>query len=138
MRLFHPAGLWMSVTSSVKTMGDKHSVKSVHIQSYAGPYFPAFKLNTKRYSVFLRIQSEWGKIQTRKTLNTDTVFPVKHAKDKKNIIKLGTIVILKDNKEVLGVLYVIYSIVYLQNSCSVLQWIQLWLRFYHKRVSRRT
>ena len=137
MRVFHPAGLSMSATSSVKSMEDKRSLKSVHIQSYAGPYFPAFKLNTKRYSVFLRTQSEWGKIQTRKTLNTHTVFPVKHAKGKKNIIKLGTIVILKDNKEVLGVLYVIYSIVYLQNSSSFSQWIQLWLRFYHKRVSRR-
>ena len=28
-------------------------------------YFPAFGLNTKRYFVSLRIQSEWGKIRTR-------------------------------------------------------------------------
>ena len=32
----------------------------------SGPYFPVFGLNTKRYSVSLRIQSECGKIRTRK------------------------------------------------------------------------
>ena len=35
---------------------------------------PAFGLNTERYSVSLRIQSECEKIQTRKTSNTD-MFP---------------------------------------------------------------
>ena len=35
-------------------------------------YFPAFGPNTERYGVFLHIQSESGKIQTRKTPNTDT------------------------------------------------------------------
>ena len=33
---------------------------------FSGPYFPAFGLNTERYSVSLRIQSECGKIRTRK------------------------------------------------------------------------
>ena len=33
---------------------------------FSGRYFPAFELNTERYPVFLRIQSECGKIQTRK------------------------------------------------------------------------
>ena len=33
---------------------------------FSGPYFPVFGLNTKRYSVSLRIQSECGKIRTRK------------------------------------------------------------------------
>ena len=33
-------------------------VKSVRIRSFSGPYFPAFGLNTERYSVSLRIQSE--------------------------------------------------------------------------------
>ena len=32
----------------------------------SGPYFPAFGLNTERYEVSLRIQSECGKIRTRK------------------------------------------------------------------------
>ena len=34
---------------------------------FSGPYFPAFGLNTERYSLSLRIQSECGKIRTRKT-----------------------------------------------------------------------
>ena len=38
---------------------------------FSDPYFPAFGLNTERYSVSLRIQSEFGKIHTRKTPNTD-------------------------------------------------------------------
>ena len=33
---------------------------------FSGPYFPAFGLNTERYSVSLHIQSECGKIRTRK------------------------------------------------------------------------
>ena len=33
---------------------------------FSGPYFPAFGLNTERYEVSLRIQSECGKIRTRK------------------------------------------------------------------------
>ena len=33
-----------------------HRVKSVHIQSFSGPYFSTFGLNTERYSVSLRIQ----------------------------------------------------------------------------------
>ena len=33
---------------------------------FSGPYFPAFGLNTERYGVSLRIQSECGKIRTRK------------------------------------------------------------------------
>ena len=28
--------------------GDDHYAKSVHIRSYAGPYFPAFGINTER------------------------------------------------------------------------------------------
>ena len=34
-----------------------HCVKSVRIRSYSGPHFPAFRLNTGRYGVSLRIQS---------------------------------------------------------------------------------
>ena len=37
-----------------------HCVKSVRIWSYSGPYFPALGLNTERYPVSLRIQSECG------------------------------------------------------------------------------
>ena len=47
-------------------------MKSVRIRSYSGPHFPAFELNTERYGVSLRIQSECGKIRTRISPNTDT------------------------------------------------------------------
>ena len=49
-----------------------HCVKSVRIWSYSGLYFAAFGLNAERYEVFLRIQSECGKIRTRIAPNTDT------------------------------------------------------------------
>ena len=35
---------------------NQHFVKSARIRSYSGPYFPAFGLNTERYSVSLCIQ----------------------------------------------------------------------------------
>ena len=53
-----------------------HCVKIVRIRNFSGPYFPPFGLNTKRYSVSLRIQSECGKIRTRKTPNMDTFHAV--------------------------------------------------------------
>ena len=51
-------------------MSEIHCAKSVHIWSYSGPYFPAFSLIT------LRIQTEFGKIWTRITPNTDTFYAV--------------------------------------------------------------
>ena len=51
---------------------NKHCVKSVCIRSYSGPHFPAFGLNTGRYSVYLRIQSKCRKMWTRITPNMDT------------------------------------------------------------------
>ena len=53
-----------------------HCVKSVRIQRYSGPYFPAFRLNTERYGVSIHIPSECGKIETRITPNTDTFHEV--------------------------------------------------------------
>ena len=38
--------------------------KKCSFRSFPGPYFPAFGLNTKRYEVSLRIQSECGKENT--------------------------------------------------------------------------
>ena len=52
-----------------KNFGLVHCMKSVRIQRFSGLYFPAFGLNTERYSVYLRIQSECEKIWTRKTPN---------------------------------------------------------------------
>ena len=53
-----------------------HCAKSVRIRSFSGPYFAAFRLNKERYQVSLRIQSECGKIRTRKTPNTDPFYTV--------------------------------------------------------------
>ena len=52
----------------------RHCVKSVRIRSYSGPNFPALGLNKERYGVYLRIQSECGKMQTRITPNVDTFY----------------------------------------------------------------
>ena len=49
-----------------------HSLKSSRIWSYSGPHFPVFGLNTERFGVSVRIQSECGKIRTRITPNMDT------------------------------------------------------------------
>ena len=51
-----------------------HVLKSVRIPSFSGPHFPTFGLNTEIYFVNLRIQTECGKIRTRKTPNTDTFY----------------------------------------------------------------
>ena len=72
---------WVLETPSQKS--NSHCVKSVRIGSYSGPYFPSFGLNTDRYSVSLRIQSECVKIRTRKTPNTDTFCAVSRTCTKK-------------------------------------------------------
>ena len=51
-------------------------MKSIRIRSYYGPHFPAFGLNTERYRVSLRIQSECGKMRTRITPDMDTFYAV--------------------------------------------------------------
>ena len=51
-------------------------VETVHIRSFSSPYLPAFGLNTERYGVSIRTQSECGKIWTRKTPNTNTFHAV--------------------------------------------------------------
>ena len=51
-----------------------HFVKSVCIRSFPGPYFPTLGLNTERYGVSLHINSERGKIRTRKTKNMDIAY----------------------------------------------------------------
>ena len=43
---------------------------------FSGPHFPGFRLNTERYGVSLRIQSECGKIRTRYPPNMDTFHEV--------------------------------------------------------------
>ena len=57
-------------------LSSTHCVKCVPIRSFSGPYFPAFGLNTERYGISFRVQSECRIIQTRKTPNTGTVHAV--------------------------------------------------------------
>ena len=51
------------VCSHFRSFLPSHCVKSVQMRSFF-PYFPVFGLNTEIYGVNLRIQSEYGKIQT--------------------------------------------------------------------------
>ena len=56
----------------------KLCVKSFHIKSFSGPFFPALGLNTESYSVNIRIRCKCGKIWTRKSPNTDTFYAVNY------------------------------------------------------------
>ena len=67
----------INVSWHVKNKLNRNGVESVRIRSYSGPHFPAFELNTERYSVSLRIQSECGKMRPRITPNTDTFYAVR-------------------------------------------------------------
>ena len=53
-----------------------HCVISARIWNFSSPFFLAFELNTERYGVSLRIQSECGKIWIRKAPNTNTFYVV--------------------------------------------------------------
>ena len=66
---------------------------------FSGPYFPAFGLNTERYSVSLRIQSKCGKIRTRKNsvfgdFPHSVIFPIRGI-EREGILKLKTILLIK-------------------------------------------
>ena len=49
--IYHPSDLLFFVLH-VLNQRERYWVKSVRIRSYSEPYFPAFGLNTERYSVF--------------------------------------------------------------------------------------
>ena len=55
-----------NLASPKQKIKDTHCVKRVHIRSFSGPYFTEYG----------EIQSECGKIQTRKTPNTGTFHAV--------------------------------------------------------------
>ena len=63
---------WTKMEQRLLFSSKCHCIKSVHVRSYSGPYFPAFGLNKENYAVSLHIQSECEKIWTRITANTDT------------------------------------------------------------------
>ena len=66
----------LSVSRNVEHLDDyfryKHCIKCVRIGRYSGPFFPQFGLNAERCGVSLRIQSECGKVRTRKAPNMYT------------------------------------------------------------------
>ena len=66
----------VSLTCELKFLFAEYCLKSVCIRSFPDPYLSLFGLNTERYKVSLRIQSECGKIWTRKTPNKDTFYAV--------------------------------------------------------------
>ena len=72
---------------SDKNKVNEHCVKSVRTRSYSGPHFPAFGLNTERYSLSIRTLSECGKIWTRITPNTDTFPAVESSLKSHSIIR---------------------------------------------------
>ena len=57
---------------------DQHCVKGVRIRSFSVRNLPAFGLNTEIFSVSSHTQSEFGKIRTRKSPNTDTFHAVQN------------------------------------------------------------
>ena len=57
---------------------------------FSVPYFPALGLNTDRYSVSIRIQPKYGKIPTRKTSKTDTIYAVAYSLLTLHIMQLFT------------------------------------------------
>ena len=82
--IFQQLGVWFTYLSVVTAdshlvieykglcvFSATHYVKSVHMRCFFGLYFPVFGLNTEIYRVNPRIMSEFRKIRTRKTPNTD-------------------------------------------------------------------
>ena len=65
-------------------------MKRVRIRSYSGLYFPTFGLNTERYSLSLRFQSECGKIRIRITPNMDIFYAVQLVLVRVNLERIRT------------------------------------------------
>ena len=67
--------------NTAEQLQKNHCVTSVHIRSFSGPStFSRIRTEyyTERYGVSLCIQSEYGKIRTRKTPNRDTFHAVNY------------------------------------------------------------
>ena len=58
--------LFVVKTSRYDLGNNNRSLKSVRIRSFSRPYFPAFGLNTKRYSISLLFSPNAGKYGTEK------------------------------------------------------------------------
>ena len=66
----------------------EHCVKSAGIWGFTGPHFSAFGLITEIYRLNLSIQSECGKMRTRKTSNTNTFYAVELISADTNLDKI--------------------------------------------------
>ena len=55
-------------------LADSLGEKCANTEFFSGPYFSAFRLNTERYKVFLRIQSKCRKNSGQKKLRIWTLF----------------------------------------------------------------
>ena len=78
----------------------KHYVKSVRIRRFFGLYFSSFGVNRERYGVSLSIQSECGKIRTKKTHMSNQ--KANHSENIAFMIKSQTFFKKKLNAEKLG------------------------------------
>ena len=56
----------------MKFHGKLNFLKPVRIRGYSGPYFPAFGLNTERYSYLCLLSSNAGKYGPEETPYLDT------------------------------------------------------------------
>ena len=77
-----------TLQKKISLLPGKNCTKRIRIRSVSGLHFPASGLDAEICSVNLRIQSECGKIRTRRTRNTDTFYVVKkyHQNDLLNIL----------------------------------------------------
>ena len=78
---------------------------------FSSPYSPAFRLNMERYVVSLCIQSKCGKMQTRKSHNTDT-FHAMYRVTANREPQYEAIHLVKQGRKPY----------YIHNACSCLQW----------------
>ena len=77
--IFYVAYLWLFSFGSIIDFEYVHCYSSYSLRKkclYSEFFFPAFGLNTERYKISLCIHSEWGKIWTKKSPNTDTFHAV--------------------------------------------------------------
>ena len=77
-RYTESAKMFFETLRDTNLANNKHCIKSVRIRSFSSPHFPPFGLDTERYGVSLHIQSQCGKVRTRKTPNTATFHAGKH------------------------------------------------------------
>ena len=69
-----PKVVWVCLPNALQPI--YNCVRNVRIRDFFCSHFPAYGLNRERYLVSPSIQSNCGKLRTRKTPNTDTFHAV--------------------------------------------------------------